>query len=120
MGRSVPAEYLSQSHRRPLAPSVSTRRQLLLTVITARQACTAKRAFYGDGILLPTPPKWLAVYIMSAASFGFNVDDVVLAEWGEKLFYAKITAINSTERRCKLMFDDGSQEEVNFTQVHNG
>lgn len=52
--------------------------------------------------------------------FKFDVGDVVLAEWEDKLFYAKIQKIDSTKSYCHLIFDDNSVEECPFSKIHSG
>ncbi|XP_032241788.2 uncharacterized protein LOC5516107 isoform X1 [Nematostella vectensis] len=51
--------------------------------------------------------------------FTFSVGDVVLAEWEDKLFYAKIQSIDPISSYCKLIFDDNSVEECPFAKIHS-
>ena len=53
-------------------------------------------------------------------AFQFTVNDVVLADWENKLYYAKILSINHTKSKCRLLFDDGSSATADFTQIHHG
>lgn len=52
--------------------------------------------------------------------FQFQTGDVVLAEWSDKLFYAKILHIDNLERMCTLLFDDDSVDQCPFTKIHSG
>lgn len=52
--------------------------------------------------------------------FNFAVGDVVLAEWEDKLFYAKIQKIEKSKSYCHLIFDDNSVEECPFSKIHSG
>ena len=57
---------------------------------------------------------------MTEPSFPFSVNDVVLADWDGKLYYAKILSINLRKSKCRLLFDDGSAYSVQFSKVHSG
>lgn len=52
--------------------------------------------------------------------FNFSNGDVVLAEWEDKLFYAKIQKIDRVSEKCSLIFDDDSVEECPFSKIHSG
>ena len=52
--------------------------------------------------------------------FPFRKDDVVLAKYGNELYYAKILSINYKRKYAKLLFDDGSKEEVGFKKIFSG
>jgi len=52
--------------------------------------------------------------------FNFTIGDVVLAEWEDKLFYAKIQKIDRVSGKCTLIFDDDSVEECPFAKIHSG
>lgn len=52
--------------------------------------------------------------------FNFTLGDVVLAEWEDKLFYAKIQKIDRVCGKCTLIFDDDSVEECPFAKIHSG
>jgi len=52
--------------------------------------------------------------------FNFSNGDVVLAEWEDKLFYAKIQKIDRVSGKCSLIFDDDSVEECPFSKIHSG
>lgn len=52
--------------------------------------------------------------------FNFALGDVVLAEWEDKLFYAKIQKIDRASAKCSLIFDDDSVEECPFSKIHSG
>lgn len=52
--------------------------------------------------------------------FNFALGDVVLAEWEDKLFYAKIQKIDRVTGKCILIFDDDSVEECPFSKIHSG
>ena len=44
----------------------------------------------------------------------------MLAEWEDKLFYAKIQKIDRVSAKCSLIFDDDSVEECPFSKIHSG
>ena len=52
--------------------------------------------------------------------FIFTLGDVVLAEWEDKLYYAKIQKIDRVCGKCTLIFDDDSVEECSFAKIHSG
>lgn len=52
--------------------------------------------------------------------FEFTLGDVVLAEWEDKLYYAKIQKIDRVCGKCTLIFDDDSVEECPFAKIHSG
>lgn len=51
--------------------------------------------------------------------FIFTLGDVVLAEWEDKLYYAKIQKIDRVCGKCTLIFDDDSVEECSFAKIHS-
>ena len=53
-------------------------------------------------------------------NFQFAVGDVVLAEWTDKLFYAKILHIDRAQLTCTLLFDDDSVEECPISKIYSG
>lgn len=53
-------------------------------------------------------------------SFRFSLGDVVLVDWEDKLYYAKILNICASKSTCRLLFDDGSSGSAHFNQIHNG
>ena len=57
---------------------------------------------------------------MTDSSFSFSINDVVLAEWDKKLYYAKILSISHGRSVCRLLFDDNSEEDVAFSLIHSG
>eukprot|EP00794_Sanderia_malayensis_P013876 gene13876-15324_t len=56
---------------------------------------------------------------MSSHSFPFRCNEVVLAEWGKRVFYAKILSMDFHKRTCQLLFDDNSKDEVEFSRIHS-
>lgn len=52
--------------------------------------------------------------------FQFTIGDVVLAEWTDKLFYAKILHINRSRLTCTLLFDDDSIDDCPISKIHSG
>lgn len=52
--------------------------------------------------------------------FHFTINDVVLAEWNDKLFYAKILHIDRVRHTCTLLFDDKSEEDCPLSKIHSG
>lgn len=57
---------------------------------------------------------------MENITFAFQNGEVVLAEWRDKLYYAKILHINHVKHVCTLLFDDDSIEYCAFTKIHSG
>ncbi|XP_028400708.1 uncharacterized protein LOC114523863 isoform X2 [Dendronephthya gigantea] len=51
--------------------------------------------------------------------FQFKTGDVVLVEWMDKLYYAKILHIDYLKRMCSLLFDDDSIDHCPFTKIHS-
>lgn len=52
--------------------------------------------------------------------FPFTKDDVVLAQYGNEFYYAKILSINHNKKFANLIFDDDSKEKVNFKKIFSG
>ena len=53
--------------------------------------------------------------------FSFKVADLVLVKWNDGMVYfAKIKRIDSARRKCTVVFDDKSQDEASFSQIHSG
>ncbi len=53
--------------------------------------------------------------------FGFSVGDLVLVKWHDGMVYfAKIKKIDIKKRKCTVVFDDKSQDEACFNQIHSG
>ena len=53
--------------------------------------------------------------------FPFNVGDLVLVKWSDGMVYfAKIKRIDHKRRKCTVVFDDKSQDEAHFNQIHSG
>lgn len=60
---------------------------------------------------------------MSAAveTFAFKPGDLVLVKWNDSMVYfAKIKKIDQRRKRCVVVFDDKSQDEADFDQIHSG
>lgn len=63
--------------------------------------------------------------VESAASpgqkFSFKVADLVLVKWNDGMVYfAKIKRIDNARGKCTVVFDDKSQDEASFSQIHSG
>ena len=53
--------------------------------------------------------------------FSFKTGDLVLVKWNDGMVYfAKIKKIDKKRRICIVVFDDKSQDEADFSQVHSG
>ena len=53
--------------------------------------------------------------------FPFKVGDLVLVKWSDGMVYfAKIKRIDHKRRKCTVVFDDKSQDEAHFSQIHSG
>lgn len=54
-------------------------------------------------------------------TFAFRVGDLVLVKWNDGMVYfAKIKKIDYKKNKCIVIFDDKSQDEAPFSQIHNG
>ena len=54
-------------------------------------------------------------------SFAFKVGDLVLIKWNDGMVYfAKIKRIDHKRHKCVVVFDDKSQDEAHFNQIHSG
>jgi len=52
--------------------------------------------------------------------FSFKTGDLVLVKWNDGMVYfAKIKKIDKKRRVCIVVFDDKSQDEADFSQVHS-
>ncbi len=53
--------------------------------------------------------------------FAFKVGDLVLVKWTDGMVYfAKIKRVDHKRRKCTVVFDDKSQDEAHFSQIHSG
>ncbi len=53
--------------------------------------------------------------------FSFAAGDLVLVKWHDGMVYfAKIKKVDLKKRKCTVVFDDKSQDEAHFTQIHSG
>lgn len=51
----------------------------------------------------------------------FKQGDLVLVKWNDSMVYfAKIKRIDGRRRKCVVVFDDKSQDEADFGQIHSG
>ena len=56
-----------------------------------------------------------------AAQFAFKRGDLVLVKWHDGMVYfAKIKRIDHKRHKCAVVFDDKSQDEAQFSQIHSG
>lgn len=54
-------------------------------------------------------------------NFPFRTGDLVLVKWDDGMVYfAKIKRIDQKRERCTVVFDDKSQDETSFSQIHSG
>ena len=57
----------------------------------------------------------------SYAPFAFKTGDLVLVKWNDGMVYfAKIKRIDHKRQKCVVVFDDKSQDEAHFSQIHSG
>lgn len=55
------------------------------------------------------------------AGFSFTTGDLVLVKWEDGMVYfAKIKRIDQKGEKCTVVFDDKSQDEADFSQIHSG
>ncbi len=69
------------------------------------------------------PPRHPAPYARLAADseFKFKTGDLVLVKWTDGMVYfAKIKKIDHKRQKCAVVFDDKSQDEAHFKQIHSG
>ena len=53
--------------------------------------------------------------------FAFKPGDLVLVKWNDSMVYfAKIKRIDQRRKKCLVGFDDKSQDEADFEQIHSG
>lgn len=53
--------------------------------------------------------------------FSFSTGDLVLVKWDDGMVYfAKIKRVDQKRGKCTVVFDDKSQDEAEFTQIHSG
>ena len=53
--------------------------------------------------------------------FNFKVNDLVLVKWNDGVFYyGKLSKISKRDRKCTVVFDDRSKEQVKFNQIFDG
>ena len=53
--------------------------------------------------------------------FSFKAGDLVLVKWSDGMVYfAKIKRVDHKRRKCTVVFDDKSQDEAHFSQIHSG
>ena len=57
----------------------------------------------------------------SGTNFPFKTGDLVLVKWNDGMVYfAKIKRIDQKRCKCVVVFDDKSQDEAHFSQIHSG
>lgn len=55
------------------------------------------------------------------AGFAFKTGDLVLVKWSDGMVYfAKIKRIDKKRQKCAVVFDDKSQDEAHYSQIHSG
>lgn len=53
--------------------------------------------------------------------FAFTTGSLVLVKWDDGMVYfAKIKRIDEKREKCTVVFDDKSQDEADFSQIHSG
>ncbi len=57
----------------------------------------------------------------SSLPFTFQTGELVLVKWSDGMVYfAKIKKIDRRHGKCTVVFDDKSQDEAQFDQIHSG
>lgn len=57
----------------------------------------------------------------SVPNFPFKTGNLVLVKWNDGMVYfAKIKRIDKKRCKCIVVFDDKSQDEAHFSQIHSG
>ncbi|XP_066928840.1 uncharacterized protein [Clytia hemisphaerica] len=59
------------------------------------------------------------VYQEGTSIFQFKVGEVILAKHQGELYYAKIVSIQLNKKMVRVLFDDGSKDEVAFNNIHS-
>lgn len=55
------------------------------------------------------------------AGFSFTTGNLVLVKWNDGMVYfAKVKRIDRKREKCTVVFDDKSQDEADFCQIHSG
>ena len=53
--------------------------------------------------------------------FNFKVNDLVLVKWNDGVYYyGKLSKVSKRDRKCTVVFDDRSKEQVKFNQIFDG
>lgn len=53
--------------------------------------------------------------------FSFTTGNLVLVKWDDGMVYfAKVKRIDHKKEKCTVVFDDKSQDEADFSQIHSG
>ena len=52
--------------------------------------------------------------------FQFRVNEVVLARHQGELYYAKIVSVHLNKKIARVLFDDGSKDDIAFDHIHSG
>ena len=67
------------------------------------------------------PPRHSPYARLSDSEFKFKTGDLVLVKWTDGMVYfAKIKKIDYKRQKCAVVFDDKSQDEAHFRQIHSG
>lgn len=58
---------------------------------------------------------------VASPAFKFKVGELVLVKWEDGMVYfAKIKKIDEKRSKCVVIFDDKSQDDADFAQIHSG
>ena len=58
---------------------------------------------------------------VASPAFKFKVGELVLVKWEDGMVYfAKIKKIDEKKSKCVVIFDDKSQDDADFSQIHSG
>ena len=67
------------------------------------------------------PPRHSPYARLADSEFKFKTGDLVLVKWTDGMVYfAKIKKIYHKRQKCVVVFDDKSQDEAHFRQIHSG
>ena len=80
-----------------------------------------RKKFVEDGVKSRVKTRLKNMTATAETAFSFKPGDLVLIKWNDSMVYfAKIKKIDQRRRKCTVVFDDKSQDEADFSQIHSG